>query len=91
MRSILLAAEGRAKKILTARRKELDMMGQALLDYETIHGEDLPRLFDGKPLLRVGTNGKANGKAAGSARKKKTSGKAATKSTNSSASAKPKK
>ena len=67
------------------------MLGEALLEHETIHGEDLPRLFAGKPLERVGSNGKAGGKGKKSKPKKKAVAKAPRKSSKISASAKPKK
>ncbi len=91
VRHILKAAQGRAGKILNGRRKELDMLGEALLEHETIHGEDLPRLFAGQPLERVGANGKAGGKGKKSKPKKKAVVKAPRKSSKISASAKPKK
>ena len=75
IRQMLHDAEGRARKILTSRRKDLDLLGKALLRYETIHGEDLPRLFAGEPLQRVTTNGKADSKSkSGKAAPKKPAG-----------------
>ena len=75
IRKMLHDAEGRARKILTSHRKDLDLLGKALLRYETIHGEDLPRLFAGEPLQRVTTNGKADSKSkSGKAAPKKPAG-----------------
>lgn len=62
VRAIVRSAEETAKKIITTNIDQLHLLGNALLEHETIHGEDIPRLFDGKALLRVSSNGKAKTK-----------------------------
>ncbi|UCD38150.1 MAG: AAA family ATPase, partial [Fidelibacterota bacterium] len=63
IRTIILAAERRAKQILTEHMDQLKLLANALLEHETIHGEDMPRLFAGKTLLRVSSNGRPGSKA----------------------------
>ena len=57
IKAIILAAEARAKKMLTGYKDELHLLAGALLKHETIHGEDIPRLFEGQPLLKISKNG----------------------------------
>lgn len=40
----------RAKKILTDHRDQLNMIGEALLEYETLTGDELKDLIAGKPI-----------------------------------------
>lgn len=58
IRAIVLAAERRATQILTDNMEQLHKLANALLEHETIHGDDLPRLFAGKALLKVSPNGR---------------------------------
>lgn len=37
-----------AKKILTKKRKQLDLLAEALMEYETLSGEDIKNLLEGK-------------------------------------------
>ncbi len=62
IRAIIQVAERRATQIITEHMDKLHLLAQALLEHETIHGEDLPRLFSGKRLLRVSTDGRAKAK-----------------------------
>ncbi len=39
-----------AKKILTKRKKDLEILAQGLLEFETLTGEDIDNLMDGKPM-----------------------------------------
>ncbi|UCH11552.1 MAG: ATP-dependent zinc metalloprotease FtsH, partial [Fidelibacterota bacterium] len=73
IRAIILAAERRASQILTDHMDQLKLLAQALLEHETVHGEDIPRLFTGKSLLKVSPNGrpKAKAKRGGAAASKK--------------------
>jgi cell division protease FtsH len=58
IRAIVLAAERRATQVLTDNMEQLHKLANALLEYETIHGDDMPRLFAGKALLKVSPNGR---------------------------------
>jgi len=62
IKAIIRDAGDRARKILTRELDHLHILAKALLEFETIHGEDMPRLFSGEPLLKVSPNGKAGGK-----------------------------
>jgi len=77
IRAIILAAERRAAQIITEHMDRLHLLAKALLEHETIQGKDLPRLFSGKRLLRVSTDGRPGAKTrrrgtAGSTTRKKT-------------------
>ena len=41
-----------AKKILTKRKKDLEVLAQGLLEYETLTGSEIDGLMDGKPPAR---------------------------------------
>ncbi len=41
-----------AKKILTKRKKHLEVLAQGLLEYETLTGKEIDELIDGKPPSR---------------------------------------
>jgi cell division protease FtsH len=58
IRAIVLAAERRATQVLTDNLEQLHKLANALLEHETIHGDDIPRLFAGKTLLKVSPNGR---------------------------------
>ncbi|KAI1327664.1 ATP-dependent metallopeptidase HflB [Xylariaceae sp. FL0255] len=40
----------RARKLLTSRRKELDLLAKALIDYETLSREEVEKVIRGEPL-----------------------------------------
>ncbi|MCU0659687.1 MAG: ATP-dependent zinc metalloprotease FtsH [Polyangiaceae bacterium] len=50
VRRLLLDAETRARDILTTKRAVLDAIAEALLDRETIDGEELAALHEGRPM-----------------------------------------
>ena len=52
IRRIVMAQHERAVAILTAHRPELEAVAQALLEYETIDGEDITVLLKGERLSR---------------------------------------
>jgi len=41
-----------AKRILTKKRKDLDTLAKGLLEYETLSGQEIVDLLDGKVPLR---------------------------------------
>lgn len=47
---VLNEAYERTKKILTERRKELDLLAQALVDYETLDKEEVKKVIKGETL-----------------------------------------
>ena len=57
IRDFLTAAGRRAMQLLTEHRTELELLAAALLEHETIHGDDIPRLFAGEALQHVNRNG----------------------------------
>jgi cell division protease FtsH len=52
IRSIVTAQYERARAILTERRRELEQMGEALLEYETLDGDDIDTLLRGGKITR---------------------------------------
>jgi cell division protease FtsH len=52
IRRIVVAQHERAVAILTAHRPELEAVAQALLEYETLDGEDISVLLKGERLSR---------------------------------------
>jgi cell division protease FtsH len=52
IRRIVVSEYERALKILTERRKELEQIAEALLEYETLDGDDLDTLLRGGKLER---------------------------------------
>ncbi len=52
VRRILDEAYSTAKKILTEKRKDLEILAQGLLEYETLTGEEIRDLLNGKPPRR---------------------------------------
>ncbi|MFB0516646.1 MAG: ATP-dependent zinc metalloprotease FtsH [Candidatus Neomarinimicrobiota bacterium] len=63
IRNIILAAERRATQILTEHMDKLSLLANALLETETVHGEELPQLFAGKDLPKVSPDGRPKLKA----------------------------
>jgi cell division protease FtsH len=52
IRHIVMHQYERATEILSSHRTELERVSEALLDYETIDGDDIGLLLAGKPLTR---------------------------------------
>jgi cell division protease FtsH len=52
VRRLVLAGEATAKLILKKKRADLHTVAKALLEYETLSGEDVARLIKGLPLNR---------------------------------------
>ena len=48
----------RAEKILTDYNKELNLLGEALLEYETLSGDEIKTIIAGKPLKRDSVSNK---------------------------------
>jgi len=53
VRKISDAALARARKVLTDHADELEMIAQALLEYETLSGDEIRDLVAGKPITRA--------------------------------------
>ncbi|MCX7685223.1 MAG: ATP-dependent zinc metalloprotease FtsH, partial [Acetobacteraceae bacterium] len=53
IRSIIDTAYARAKKILTENRHELDILAKALLEHETLTGEEIRKVLKGEPIDRT--------------------------------------
>lgn len=56
VRRLINEAETSARKILTEHRKELDIIAEALLEYETLNGQEVNDLIAGKPINREEDN-----------------------------------
>ena len=52
VRSLVEAAEGTARKILTDHHDELEKITQALLEYETLSGDEVNALLKGEKIIR---------------------------------------
>ena len=52
VRLLIDEAENTARKILTEKRKELDVIATALLEYETLNGEEVGALLRGESIVR---------------------------------------
>jgi cell division protease FtsH len=52
IRRIVVAQYERATKLLNERRKELDQISEALLEYETLDGDDIDNLLRGGKIDR---------------------------------------
>ncbi len=53
IKKIVEGSYTRARKILTENRHELEALAQALLEYETLNGEEIPRIVKGEKLSRI--------------------------------------
>ena len=58
VKRIVEEAHARCVKLLQDNRAALDRIAQALLERETISGEELDLLMENKPLLPLDANGK---------------------------------
>jgi len=56
VRQLVDRAYQRAKKLLTENRGELDKLAGALIEYETLSGEEIQEILSGKKLNRASTN-----------------------------------
>ena len=63
IRSLIQAGEATARKILTEKIDQLHAVAKALLDYETLSGEDVKRVMEGLPVLRDDGEGGPKGPA----------------------------
>jgi cell division protease FtsH len=45
-----------AQQILTEKRADLEMLAKGLLEYETLSGDEIKDLLDGKPPMREGVS-----------------------------------
>ncbi|NJO35513.1 MAG: AAA family ATPase, partial [Rhodospirillales bacterium] len=52
IRRLIWTGEASAKKILTKRRSDLHNLAKALLEFETLSGEEVKQILAGKPLNR---------------------------------------
>jgi cell division protease FtsH len=52
IRHIIEKAEGEARRILTEKRDDLDTLAEALLEYESLSGEEIIALLRGEPVFR---------------------------------------
>ena len=52
VRGLIDEAEERARAILTENRGDLEKIAQALLEYETLSGEEVTALLKGEPIIR---------------------------------------
>ena len=52
IRRLIDEAEAEARKILKKHRDELDILGEALLEYETLSGEEVDALLRGESIIR---------------------------------------
>ena len=52
VREIVEAGENKAREVLTEHRKSLDLLAKALLEYETLTGDEVDSLLKGKDVVR---------------------------------------
>ena len=65
VRRLIDEAEGTARAILTEKRDELEKVSTALLEYETLSGEEVKALLKGEPIMRPESEGHTPPPAAG--------------------------
>ncbi len=56
IRRLIEEGEATARRILEERRKDLETLAEALLEYETLSGEEVRTLLRGEPILRPEEN-----------------------------------
>ena len=56
VRRILTEGRERATKILTERRKELDLLAKALVEYEVLNRDEVQRVLKGEKLQKLTAN-----------------------------------
>jgi cell division protease FtsH len=65
VRLLIEAGEAKAREILTTYEKEWEAVAQALLEFETLTGDELRDLMEGKQPIRPDDSGPAAPKASG--------------------------
>ncbi|MFN4312412.1 MAG: ATP-dependent zinc metalloprotease FtsH [Ferrovibrio sp.] len=63
IRRIIDEAETAARRILTEHRDDLDKVAQALLEYETLSGDEVKALLRGEPIVRPDDKPSSSGDA----------------------------
>ncbi len=53
VRRLVSGAYEEARRILTDKRAQLEAVAQALLEFETLSGDEIKGLMDGRPIVRV--------------------------------------
>jgi len=53
VRNIVVRSYEEAKEIVISKRDKLDRLANALLEYESLEGEDIYRIFEGKDVLKA--------------------------------------
>jgi len=61
IRRIVTAGEKKAREVLAANRDKLDIITQALMEYETISGEEVQLLMRGEKIVRTSDDGESKG------------------------------
>ncbi len=61
VRRMIEAAEARARTVLTEHRSDLDRIAQALLEFETLSGNDVTKILAGESIDRGDTSEAADG------------------------------
>ena len=59
VRRIIDESRQRAQKILTERRKELDLLANALVEYEVLNLEEIQKVLKGEKLAKLGSTPKS--------------------------------
>jgi len=59
IRKVVEDGYARAKHLLDEHREELEKLAQALLEYETLSGDEIKKVLAGEPIDRGGTKGPA--------------------------------
>ena len=63
IRRIVTTGEKRAREALSANRDKLEIITQALMEFETLSGEEVHRLMRGEKIVRTTDDGKSKGMA----------------------------
>jgi cell division protease FtsH len=59
IRKIVEDGYERAKHVLTEEREQLETLAKALLEYETLSGDEIKKVLAGEPIDRGGAKGPA--------------------------------
>lgn len=70
VKQIIDTAYDKATKILKKKRKDLDILAEALLEYETLNGDEIQDLIAGKKIKRESANSSAESKAKDASKRK---------------------